>query len=192
MAMKELGAQATNAYPGDTIEVRGKTYSKFAWAEIAVHRDKIVHIILTDNSDDDVEGSRVNRTHGESEERQRDLGVARGLAKAGAGPRDLLLISDIDELPSARVLRNLLSATESSRHSETREAKPACPEPFALPLYLNLDWYVYSLRWRAKYRFGILHKAEAPVLLIVAMVSLALIVFKVFVKSGMPMVPKCL
>lgn len=86
------------------------------------------------------------------EEAQRDAARA-ALVAAGAGPRDLVLLSDADEIGRSAALKNVL------RCVEWRDAGGGGAA--FLPVALEMNWHAYDFRWRSRLQWGMVAKEGA-------------------------------
>ncbi|KAJ8608762.1 hypothetical protein CTAYLR_007802 [Chrysophaeum taylorii] len=97
------------------------------------------------------------------EEKQRDA-ATEALRAAGAEPSDLVIIADADEIADQKRIATLRScAAFLDANLESLDA--------VLPAVLDMTWFVYSLNWRARHRWGLFAR-EGAVVVTAAMLGL--------------------
>jgi beta-1,4-mannosyl-glycoprotein beta-1,4-N-acetylglucosaminyltransferase len=90
--------------------------------------------------------SRSGDSHWDRETLQRDS-LMSALEALDLGADDLVIISDLDEIPRAEAVRRLSH----------------CEEASSFPVLLMMDWFIYNARWRSKVPWGLIAKEGAVV-----------------------------
>jgi hypothetical protein len=122
---------------------------------------RIVHVIvrkseIPKSSHASWEGGKEGKADEniKAEEYQRDQ-IVRGVEwlrsakgnKMSIDEEDIVMISDVDEIPSASTARQLILETGDFTGSRRQQC-------LRFPVFLNLRWFIYSFNWRSTKQWG--------------------------------------